>query len=238
MRLRNWLVLLIVFLLSVGQLSAQETGETFLSLEIDSPALQTGQEYEVRIWVENVSALWLANLEISYDPALIYVLGTRAGSPVQAGTFWGTENTGSLLNMVEGDQITFAQSMFNPAEPVSGSGVIGVFRIYPLAAGSTEIRFATGTTLTRTIFDTSSGQRIATASEEIAFTPVLLQLTITGASVTPPPEETATPTPTFTPTPDEGTAQVELPTEEPTLVNITRADNTNPANACAACCHQ
>jgi hypothetical protein len=210
----------------MGGVRAQDSPDTFLVLDSDSTALQTGGEYEVRILVENVSAVWLGSIEITYDPAQLYILGTQAGSPVTSGAFWGVENTGALLNVVQGETVIFAQSMFNPAEPRSGSGVIGSFRIVPLTAGAAELRFGSGTSLTRTIFDTSSGQRVATASEAIPFTPVLLQLTVTGETVEPPSEATATPTPTPSPTPDDGTAQVAAPTEAATLVNITRAPAT------------
>lgn len=222
--LRNWIAFGLLLIVVGTQAHAQTAA--FLVLEVDSAALQTGQEYEVRILVENVSELWLGSIEITYDPAQVYILGTQAGSPVTSGAFWGVENTGVLLNGVLGGTLTFAQSMFNPAEPLSGSGLLGSFRIVPLTAGAAELRFGNGTSLTRAIFDTSSGQRVATGSEPIPFTPVLLQLTVTGETVQPPSEATATPTPSPSPTPDEGTAQVAAPTEEATLINITRAPAT------------
>lgn len=222
--LRNWIAFGLLLFLVSAHAHAQTTA--FLVLEMDNTALQTGQEYEVRILVEDVSELWLGSLEITYDPARLYILGTQAGSPVTPGAFWGVENTGVLLNGVLGGTLTFAQSMFNPAQPLSGSGVIASFRIVPLMAGAAELRFGNGTSLTRAIFDSSSGQRVATGSEAIPFTPVLLGLTVTGETVEPPSEATATPTPTPSATPDEGTAPVDAATAEPTLVNITRAPAT------------
>jgi hypothetical protein len=199
---------------------AQE--QTFLILETASASLQTGQEYEIAIRIENAPEVWLANVEIAYDPALLYVIGTRAGSPVQSGDFFlPAESLFIARNLVREPQINYTISLLAPANPVSGSGVIGTFRIYPIAPGMTQLRF-TSADLTMLVFSGEGEQRTGTDPFDVPFTPVLLDLTITGEPVEPPSEATATPLPTETATSAFNPGD-QARTQEPTLVNVTAA---------------
>lgn len=197
-------------------LNAQEP-DTQLLLTTDTTDLQTGTFYEVRIEVRNVEALWAANTLITYDPALLYVVGTDSGSPVEVGAFLPGR---TLFNFVSPDAgLRYTPSLVNPDDPVSGSGVIGTFQIFPLQAGTAQLLFQEAA-LSRLNFEMDeAGQRLATGSEAIPVLPILLELTITGDAATPPPEATATPTPTATstPAPDDNSE----PTPTPTLFNAT-----------------
>ena len=75
-KLRLWLMAALTVLL-VQPALAQDGA--FISLNTDTTTLQTGQIYEVRVSVENVTNLWVTSFEISYDPKAIYIMGTRAG---------------------------------------------------------------------------------------------------------------------------------------------------------------
>jgi cohesin domain-containing protein len=225
----RWVRLLFMFLfcLSIRYSHAQES-PALLSLTAETTALQTGQEYEVTIRIDGAPDFWLADMEISYDPSLIYVMGTKAGSPVRAGALF--EGTGALTvrNIVQGNRVLFTVSKAGEVPSAAGSGVIGVFRIYPLASGTTRLQFARGEL--RKLNAAQDG------TDPVAFTPVLLDLSITGSPVEPPNEATATPAPTDTPTVQP---QSNLPTQpaQATLVNVTvapvtpqaAAQNTSPA---------
>src|SRR5688572_16505544 len=134
---------IVVLLLLYGLLStaslAQET--TYLSLQADGLALQTGQTYEIRIQLDGAVDLWLASAEIEYDPASVYVIGTKSGSPVTKGTFFSPANSIIVLNEVDSSEVIYTVSQLAPADPVSGSGTAGSFRIHPLQAGTTVLRF-------------------------------------------------------------------------------------------------
>jgi hypothetical protein len=196
---------------------------TLLSLETATTSLQTGQMYEVNIRLDGAAEVWLANMQISYDPAMIYVTGTKSGSPVVQGTFFNPDASAVIRNEVQESLVFYTLSMLAPAEPINGSGIIGTLRIFPLAPGQTQLTFSRGE-LSKAIFDVRDGQRVGVGSEELAFTPVLLDLIISGQAVEPPSEASATPLPTDTPIP---AAAGIFPTEEPTLVNVTAARRTS-----------
>lgn len=201
---------------------AQTATPVLLSLQSSQTDLQTGQQYSVEVHIDNISQLWLADIEIAYDPKLIYILGTKAGSPVKLGLLWTPgESTTIVRNSVIGSKVVYTVSMLAPADPVSGTGTLGSFQIYPLAAGTTEITFSKGNLLKADFATDESGQRIGTGSQTLSFTPVLLKLNITGPKVDPPQEATATPIPTDTLTPTATLLPVTTVATPTPLANVT-----------------
>lgn len=191
---------------------------TYLSLQADTTELQTGQEYTISIRVDNVPELWLATVEIAYDPEKLYVMGTVSGQPVSIGPFFSEGPALDVRNVVENNRISYTVSQLAPAEVLGGSGVLGTFRIFPIAPGKTTLSFRQANITTMT-FTGEGDQRVGSDPQPVPFTPVLLELNITGDPVAPPVEATPTPLPTETPVgPAEAAAQ--LPTQLPTLENI------------------
>lgn len=224
MRLRYILCGLVlgVLLILSGTVIAQSEPETRISLRADQISLQTGQTYSITVELSDVSELWLADLEIAYDPEHLFIIGTRSGSPMIAGDLMPSDQSINVFNRVAGDRIQLTRSLLAPAEPFTGSGILATFEVYPLQSGLTELRF-TRADLRRVEFTTDEeGQRIGGDSESLPVVPVLLQLDIAGDTVEPPPEATATLTPTATPDPAlivEATPELTpSPTE---LVNVT-----------------
>jgi hypothetical protein len=232
--MRNWLIIIALVALAFGT-NAQEP--SLLQLVMDESNLQTGQRYTVRIEVQNIQELWAADLRISYDPSQIYVIGTVAGSPLRLGDFpVGGDTIFNSVDSVTGE-IRYAFSIFSPANPVSGSGVVGSFEIVPLLAGTAQMQFASADVSSIDFILDATGQRIGGNAIDISFLPVLLEMQITGEPATPPAEATATPTATATIDP---ALLGEAATEEAvaTLVNVTAAPRTpspevpsNPASA-------
>src|SRR5688572_26015302 len=117
---------------------------TYLSLQTDAAAVQTGQYYEVRIQVDGAVDLWLVSAEIDYDPEMLYIAGTKSGLPVQRGALFSPADSIDVLNQVEDSQVIYTASQLAPAQTLSGSGVAGSFRVYPLKAGNTTLSFRQG----------------------------------------------------------------------------------------------
>jgi hypothetical protein len=220
-------LMLIVFILLgmaiVSPLEAQE--QTFLSLDIPDTNLKTGQEYEVSILLEGAPEVWVLNAEVEYDPSLLYIIGTRSGSPVRQGDFFSPPTSTVIVrNAVQGNRLVYTISMLAPADPASGTGIVGTFRIHPLKAGAARLSFSRAEVTGIKV--SGEGDQRTASPLPIDFTPVLIDLTITGDPVEPPSEATATPMPTETPVP---LTQAPGFTAEPTLVNVTRDPNATRA---------
>lgn len=209
---------------SILPINAQDS--VVLSLESDTTSLQTGQEYEVRVRIQDITNFWSMGLNIGYDPSLLYVMGTASGSPIQPGEMLAGQSITVIRNTVRPTLIDYGMSLLPPSEPVTGTGTLLVFRIYPIAPGTTEIRFNRGQLVSLEFGDSGSAGDFDTV--EVPFTAVLLQLTITGDAVPVPSEATATPT--LTPTRSTINRGGEE-TAEPTLLNVTAVPQsaTTPA---------
>jgi hypothetical protein len=198
---------------------------TIIALQADNTAVETGQYYIVTVYLQDVSDVWQINAEIEYDPTLVYVVGTISGSPMTEGNLFAEEPELIIRNSVTTGQMIYTHSLVSPAIPKSGSGSVATFQIYPLSAGTTQIRF-TKAVLTRVTFTQGEdGEREVENTEDIPVLPALLDLTITGETVPPPDESTPTPEPTAT---TELVGRGEIATAEPTLVNVTLAPAALP----------
>lgn len=216
-------VIIFCLLAAVSPINAQEG--VIISLQSATTDLQTGRFYDVEILIDNVSELWLASLQIAYDPALLYIAGTRAGSPVERGSLFSDASI-NIRNQIARGQIYYDVSLLRPAAPITGSGIIGKFRIYPIAPGTTTLIFSRARLIKYDFVDSADGP-VGTNPQDLPFLPALMNFTITGNPVDLPDESTATPPPTETSLPE-----LDAPTNtpEPTLVNITLAPRTPTPN--------
>lgn len=217
-RLRS--VVLVGWCVLIGILPTLAQDNTILSLQADSATVETGQYYPITVYLQDVTDLWQINAEIEYDPSLLYVIGTVTGSPFTIGDFFADQPDIVIRNEITAGRIIFTQSLVAPAIPQSGSDIVATFQIYPLSAGSTQIRF-TAADLTKVNFiEGTNGSRTVGNSEALPVLPALIDLTITGDTVAPPDESTPTPAPSETP---DLARQGDVATVVPTLVNITLA---------------
>lgn len=218
-----WLGVLLCLLIAAPTLAQND--DVFISLQTDTTTMQTGQFYEIDLLAENVNDLWIVDLTLTYDPTLLYVVGTDAGSPVQGGEVWASGRSTTVFNSVDEGEIRFSASFVNPADPFSGTGTLGTLTVYPLSAGEVSLQFAAVEMRSAQFEDTDAGRERVGPLQPITAQPVLLNLTLQGETVEPPEEATATPQPTATPR-----LVVVQPTAPgdagPTLENITRVPDT------------
>jgi hypothetical protein len=208
-----------------------QDSQALLALRSDTTELQTGEYYTVRIEIDNVEELWSTTMQISYDPTMLYIVGTESGSPVELGNFLSDGGLVIQNNVNENNgTLRYTPSRLAPADPVSGNGVIGTFVIFPLQSGQATLSF-TDADMSRVIFTTNEqGFRTVQESVSIPFAVTQLDFTITGEMVTPPPEATATPTPSPSPVPIQDPDEPTF-TPEPTLVVVTDAPANGDAEA-------
>lgn len=216
--------LFLTLMLGLNTAAAQD--QVVVRLDIPNTALQTGQFYDVAIRIENAPQFWALDLTLEYDPDVIYVVGTKSGSPVAAGELFGGVSSIVVQNRVEAGQIRYMVSKVGETAPAEGSGVIGTLRIYPLMAGETRLQFPRLQAVALSSYDPNATN---VTTSDINVVPARLELTVTGNPAEPLSEATATPLPTETPQQGIALPTLAVPTEQPTLENIVFATSTPTA---------
>jgi hypothetical protein len=212
MPIRSLTVFVLLCLLAVGQLDAQDS-PALVSLDTENNLLQTGQEYEIRLRIRFAPEMSSAHFEISYDPNALFVVGSVSGAaPMQAGDFFGqnaviTENRASMT------QILYTISMLDEQNTSEASGVIATFRVYPLRPGTARVAI-NNVTFYHRVPDTRTSGGTIEEMQIVDYTTGFLDVLVTGDPVQPPPEPSATPLPTATFT----AVPTALPTIAPTSI--------------------
>lgn len=214
---RKYSLGLLIALLFINLASAQSN--TLIALQSEVTDLSTGEYYPVTVQLQDVADVWQINVEIEYDPNAIFVVGTVSGSPLKAGDIFAGKPAIVIRNSISAGNVTYTYSLTAPAEPYSGSGAVATFQIYPLSAGTTQIKFKTVELTKVNYTQNADGTRDVQSTEKLPVVPVLLELNITGETV-PPPDE-ATPTPEPTPTLSNIGRDLGEATEDAMLVNVT-----------------
>ncbi len=118
---------------------------TSVSLEPASSTVDMGEEALVTIQVTDVADLYGADVRISFDPALIEVIGSK----IEPGTMpYPDFQVKNQVNNSAGT-IWYAVTQINPREPVSGSGVMAQFTVRGKAPGTSALTFTNCQLVTR-----------------------------------------------------------------------------------------
>lgn len=201
----------------VGQVDAGPAAPA-VRFEPSNGTLSAGETLVVKIRLEDVTALYGADVRIRFNPALVQVVDADAAAPgVQIQPLSSFLKPDFILrkkacNVVVPDDpdckeagfIWYAATQVNPSQPVSGSGDIAAITFRGVAGGTSPL----------TISYTKLSDREGT---EMTATWQHGSITVTGA---PPPltstptatataTATVTPTPTATVTPDPNTGTVQ-----------------------------
>ncbi len=151
-----------------------------------SQQIEGGQTTTVEIWIDNVTGLWGAEIELQFNPVVLQVQDadpTREGVQIQSGDFPSpdfvaenkADNTAGIVN--------YALVQLPPNEPVNGSGLLASITFLGVSEGNSDL------TLNVVKLTTKQGEPISTTSQGA-------RITVEGGE--PPP--TATPTATAVPT--------------------------------------
>lgn len=113
---------------------AQENAATRVWPSASLAAVSAGQEFEVNVLVEGATQAYGASFTLAYDPAALDVITERDGA-VERGAFFGDRPHFLLKNARDGQRgsVEYALTLVQPAEPVSGAGVLGTVRFRALA---------------------------------------------------------------------------------------------------------
>jgi hypothetical protein len=146
--LRRWLLFLPVMLFLTSLTSSPALGkplDTTIHLSPSSGFLPINEEFEVEVWVSNVTDLYGLDIQLAFDPTRFEIIDAN---PAVAGVQIIPRN--DLLspdlvvkNVADNTQgsIWYAVTQLNPTPAVSGSGAVFAFKLRPLKPGSGEFSF-------------------------------------------------------------------------------------------------
>lgn len=137
--------------------------------------------YTIEVWVEDVSDLYGADVQLAFDPAWFEVIDANPSLPgVQVNLRSEFLSPGAVAKNTVDNQlgtIWYAATQLNPAQPVSGSGVLFDFELRGLQAGSAGIDVNANTLSNRNgeqIPSSSSGATYQLHLVEGVYLPVIL----------------------------------------------------------------
>ncbi|MDI9566481.1 MAG: Cohesin domain protein [Chloroflexi bacterium ADurb.Bin120] len=107
--------------------------------------VQPGAQFELPVEVRGVENLYAVDIEIRFDPAILQAEDADPNMEgVQAGLSTFLEAGLLLYNTIDNQEgvLRFAMSQVNPAEPVSGDGILLVVYFLARAEGKTELEIS------------------------------------------------------------------------------------------------
>ncbi len=114
--------------------------------------IQGCENFDVEIWINDVTDLYGADVRLTFDPALVEVVdadGNASGVQIANGGF--LQNTFTAVNETDNTlgTIEYAVTQLNPQPPANGSGVLAVITFKAKAVGSSPLTFTFAQLATR-----------------------------------------------------------------------------------------
>ncbi len=145
---RNWFILaaLVVVCASGAWVSpawAGATGTTSVSIRPGDGSYHVGDRIAVEVWLEDVSDIYGADVQLSFDPTRLAVLDANASQAgVQVMPRADLLHPDFIVHQQADNTagtIWYAATQLNPRLPVSGSGPLFSFSMEVLAPGATRV---------------------------------------------------------------------------------------------------
>ena len=174
------LLLGLVTLVAVA-LAQNDQAEVWVSVSMNE--VQADDEFVATIHIQNAAGVYGSSIKLAFDPQVLSVVPQAEGA-VEPGDFFAGQPELTLRNGVDSANglIEYALTLRQPAEPVSGDGVLGTIRLHALAESPVAIQ-VTEAQLLAPQFEEVNGQQIASSVEAI---PVAIQPMVVEANTAPP----------------------------------------------------
>jgi Cohesin domain len=124
-------------LMLIGIISAQETSPR-VWLSSDMQQVTTGQAFTVTINVADAVGVYGGSFKLAYDPQALEVV-LADNKAVVPGAFFNASSNFTLANTANGGIVEYAMTLTQPAEPVSGGGVLGTVTFRALSNAPVDI---------------------------------------------------------------------------------------------------
>jgi hypothetical protein len=206
------LTVLFVWMLMIVSGTAAQSSTPRLWLSTESQQVSAGQAFTVTVNVSDTVAVYGSSFKLNYDAQALEVVLTSDSKAVAPGAFFADQPSFVLSNRADAGVIEYALTLTQPAEPVSGAGVLGSITFRALKDAAVTLTPSDARLLSPE-FTEVEGRRIARKINEVATQVEGLAVTVGSAPVV---AVAATAVPQVVVT----TAPVLAPTTAPALVNL------------------
>jgi Cohesin domain. len=155
--------MMIALLLAFATVGAQDTPRIWA--QADAERVTAGQTVTITVRLDGVRDIYGSSFKMLYDTALFEVV-SQNGQAVLPGAFFGTANTFALKNSAGEGVVEYALTLTQPAQPVSGAGIVGTVMLRALAEAPVLVTLYE-TTLVSPLFIEVDGRRVAQSMNTI-----------------------------------------------------------------------
>lgn len=217
MKVRSLIILITasLALMIIGIINAQELSPR-VWLSSDTEQTTAGQEFTVTINVADAVGVYGGSFKLAYDPQALEVV-LAENKAVVPGTFFNTGSIFTLVNTADAGTVEYATTLTQPAEPVSGAGVLGIITFRALSDTAVSIT-PTEVRLLSPEFTEINGRKIAQRIDEV--TTQIEGMTINAGSAETAAVQPLDPTPEMRPLTALETAPTAIPIPMPRSVLV------------------
>lgn len=146
----------------------------------ETTQVTAGQEFTVTVNVAGADKAYGTGFKLNYDPQALEVVldNDKAVAP---GAFFGDSSSFTLKNTADAGVVEYAVTLTQPAQPVSGDGVLGTVKFRALKDAAVEIT-PTEATLVTPVFAEVNGRLVAQSINQTEAQVAPLAVTVGGAS--------------------------------------------------------
>lgn len=161
----RFVLILMVIALAVPLIAAHAQDSARIWLSPDTLEANAGEEFTVTVNIEGAEGVYGTSFKLAYDAAALEVVMTNNQAVTPADFFSGGPNF-ALKNTASDGVIEYALTLTQPADPVSGGGVIGTITFRALTAGAVQIT-PLEASLVSPHFEEVNGRRVATSIQQV-----------------------------------------------------------------------
>lgn len=175
-------VIVVLFAFTTVSVLAQadpSAPRVWLSSEVQT--VTAGQQFAVNVNVSEAVGVYGGSFKLKYDPQALEAVLTDDGLAVTSGTFFGTQPSFTLTNRAAEGVAEYALTLTQPAEPVSGEGVLGVLTFRALQDSTVNLTLEEARLLSPE-FSETDGHKVARKINEVQTQVEGLTVTVSGGS--------------------------------------------------------
>lgn len=138
--MKRKIITALLIALSLSLIWTAGAQENPASIWVETPVQQAaaGEEVELAIHISGAEGVYGSSFKLAYDPQALEVI-TSDGSAITVGSFFGDEPNFPLVNTAADGVIEYAMTLVQPAEPVSGDGILGTIKFRALLDTPIEV---------------------------------------------------------------------------------------------------